>query len=183
MVAAVLLAAGDGSRFAGSVPKLRAELRGRPLLTHALDAVLASGFDVIVVTGAVDVDDLLPDSVTVVHNPHWAEGQATSVRAGIVVADAAGHDAVVVGLGDQPFVTADAWRAVGQADAAIAVATYAGERGNPVRLRSDVWRLLPTVGDAVGRSLMASRPELVRPIRCAGNAADIDTMEDLQQWI
>ena len=183
MVAAVLLAAGGGSRFAGDTHKLLADLRGRPVLAHAADAAVASGLDVFVVTGAVDVADVLPRSVTVVHNPHWSDGQAVSVRAGIAVADAAGHDAVVVGLGDQPFVIAEAWRAVAAADAAIAVATYDGRRGHPVKLSSQVWSQLPPSGDEVGRAVMAGRPELVTEIRCEGDPADIDTLEDLRQWI
>ncbi len=182
MVAAVLLAAGAGSRFAGETHKLRADLRGRPVLAHALDAVRGSGLDVVVVTGAVDVDDLLPADVTVVHNPQWSEGQATSVRAGIVAADALGHDAVVVGLGDQPFVTAETWRAVAAADGAVVVPVHDGRRGNPVKLDRAVWPLLPPVGDAVGRAVMAGRPDLVREIRCDGDSADIDTLEDLHRW-
>lgn len=182
VVAAVLLAAGGGTRFEGTEHKLLADLEGRPLVTHSLDAVLASGLEVFVVTGAVDLGDLLPPTVTVVHNPHWRDGQAVSVRAGIAVADAAGHDAVVVGLADQPFVTAQAWRAVADADAPIAVATYDGVRGNPVKLRSEVWPLLPPFGDQVGRAVMSSRPELVSEIRCDGDATDIDTLEDLHRW-
>lgn len=182
MVAAVLLAAGAGSRFEGPTPKLLAPLDGRPLLTHAIDAATASGLPVYVVTGALDVDHLVPPAATVVHNPHWSDGQAVSVRAGITVAEADGHNAVVVGLGDQPFVTADAWRAVAQADGEIVVATYDGRRGNPVKLAATVWDLLPPVGDEVGRALMRSRPSLVREIPCAGSAADIDTLEDLRRW-
>ena len=182
MVAAILLAAGEGSRFEGSEHKLRSPLRGRPVLGYALDAVTASGLDVFVVTGAVDVEDLLPPTVTVVHNPHWREGQAVSVRAGIAAASAAGHDAIVVGLGDQPFVTAAAWRAVAAASSPVAVATYDGVRGHPVRLGSEVWAMLPPSGDEVGRALMRSRPELVTEIRCDGDATDIDTLEDLHRW-
>lgn len=182
MVAAVLLAAGGGTRFVGDTHKLLAEVQGRAVLSHALDAVLASGLDTYVVTGAVDIDHLLPASVTVVHNPHWADGQAVSVRAGIAAAGADGHDAVVIGLADQPFVTASAWRAVADADAPIAVATYDGTRGNPVRLGEQVWSLLPAFGDEVGRAVMRSRPELVTEIRCGGDPADIDTLEDLRRW-
>jgi molybdenum cofactor cytidylyltransferase len=182
VVAAVLLAAGGGSRFEGPTHKLLAPLRGRPVLVHAVDAVVASGLDVHVVTGAVELADLLPEEVTVVHNPHWSEGQAVSVRAGIASAESAGHDAVVVGLGDQPFVGPEAWRAVAASPSPIAVATYGGGRGNPVRLSSEVWRLLPPFGDEVGRALMRSRPELVTEIRCDGEATDIDTLEDLRRW-
>lgn len=182
MTAAILLAAGRGSRFEGDTPKLLAPLRGRTVLEHALDAVRGSGLPVYVVIGAIDVDHILPDDVTVVHNEAWADGQAVSVRAGITAADADGHDAVVVGLGDQPFVTDEAWRAVASADAPIAVATYDGRRGNPVKLCRPTWDLLPPFGDEVGRAVMTDRPDLVRPVPCNGDASDIDTLEDLHRW-
>ncbi len=182
MVAAVLLAAGSGSRFEGETHKLLAPLGDGTVFSHALAAVCASGFDVYVVTGAVDVTDLVGPDVRVVHNAAWADGQATSVHAGIAAARADGHDAVVVGLADQPFISGEAWRRVGGSDAQIAVATYDGRRGNPVRLAASVWDLLPTSGDEVGRALMRSRPDLVRPIPCAGDASDIDTLEDLHRW-
>lgn len=185
MVLAVLLAAGGGSRFRGDTHKLLAPLRGRPLLSHALDAVVASGLEVVVITGAVDVTDLVPDGVDVVPNEDWALGQASSVQVGIGVARRRGHDAVVVGLGDQPFLTASAWRAVAEADGPVVVATYDGRRGHPVRLAAEVWDLLPTSGDEVGRALMRGRPELVREIRCDDRDArdtDIDTVEDLRRW-
>lgn len=182
VVAAVVLAAGAGSRFAGDTHKLLADLRGRPVLAHALEAVVASGLDVFVVAGAVDVSAIAPAEVTVVDNPRWAEGQAVSLRAGIAAAAAEGHDAVVVGLGDQPFVTAGAWRKVAASTSPLAVATYAGRRGHPVRLGADVWDLLPVEGDEVGRAVMRSRPELVVEIPCDGTATDIDTVEDLRRW-
>lgn len=180
--AAVLLAAGAGSRFDGPAHKLRALLDGRPVLSWALDAVLAAGLDeVIVVTGAVDVDDLLPPGVRVVRNARWADGQATSVRAGVEAAAAAGHDAVVVGLGDQPFVSSEAWSAVARTVATpIAVATYAGRRRNPVRLGAAVWPLLPVDGDEGARSVIRLRPDLVTEVPCSGDPADIDTSDDLR---
>src|SRR5699024_1176180 len=96
-------------------------------------------------TGAVDITDLLEGRpVTPVANERWAEGIATSVRAGAAAAQSAGHEAIVIGLADQPGVTTEAWRAVAAADATpIAVATYDGRRGNPVRLAKEVWSLLP----------------------------------------
>jgi CTP:molybdopterin cytidylyltransferase MocA len=179
--AAVLLAAGGGTRFHADGHKLVTVLRGRPVYQHALAAARAAGLDeVVVIVGAVALE--LPDDVTVVRNERWAEGQATSVRAAVQHAAAAGHDAVVVGLADQPFIEPDAWRTVAATDGAVVVATYDGRRGNPVRLHRDVWPLLAASGDEGARALMRSRPDLVREVACPGDPADIDTVEDLQRW-
>jgi CTP:molybdopterin cytidylyltransferase MocA len=176
--AAVVLAAGGGSRFAGGAHKLLVDFRGRPLVAWALEA--ASVLDeLIVVTGAVDLP--LPAHAHEVRNARWEEGQATSLAAGIAAAH--GHDAVVVGLGDQPLIPAEAWRLVAAAvQSPIAVATYAGKRRNPVRLAAAVWPLLPTEGDAGARELIRNRPDLVAEVVCPGEPADVDTQEDLATW-
>lgn len=181
--AAILLAAGSGSRFEGAGHKLLADLRGRPVVAWSLEAVITAGFnEVFVVTGAVDLGSLLPAGVTVVHAERWADGQALTLRAGVDAADRAGHAAVVVGLGDQPFVPASAWRTVGAARGAIVTATFDGERRPPVKLERSVWHLLPTEGDAGARDVIRSRPDLVSEVPCSGTAADIDTTEDLARW-
>jgi CTP:molybdopterin cytidylyltransferase MocA len=180
--AAVVLAAGGGSRFSGETHKLLARLGDRTVVEHALGAALAAGLDATyVVVGAVE----LPETglATVIRNDRWAEGQATSLLAAIEAAGSAGHDAVVVGLGDQPFVSAEAWGAVAAATSTpIATATFDGARRPPVRLASDVWSLLPTSGDEGARALMRERPDLVSEVPCPGTPADIDTVEDLHRW-
>jgi molybdenum cofactor cytidylyltransferase len=88
-------------------------------------------------------------------------------------------------LADQPFVTADAWRAVTDADpdCRVVVATYDGRPGpHPVRLHRDVWPLLPTEGDEGARSLLEQHPEWRCRVPCLGSADDIDTVEDLARW-
>lgn len=182
-IAAVLLAAGAGSRFDGGEHKLLADLRGRPVIAWALEAVVEAGFnEVFVVTGAVDLSDHLPPGVTAVPAPRWAEGQALTIQAGVAAADQAGHDSVVVGLGDQPFVPASAWRAVGASRGPIVTATFDGDPRPPVKLERSVWDLLPTEGDAGARELVRARPDLVSEVPCSGTAADIDTTEDLARW-
>ena len=176
--AAVVLAAGGASRFEGD-HKLLTPFRGRPLVEWAIGAA-GTLDELIVVTGAVDVS--VPSTACQVRNASWHLGIATSLQAAIVVAEQRGHDAVVVGLGDQPMVPAEAWRAVAASTSPIAVATYDGRRGNPVRLAAEVWPLLPTTGDEGARVLMRERPELVAEVACAGDPADVDTREDLARW-
>ncbi|MGH2685556.1 MAG: nucleotidyltransferase family protein [Actinomycetota bacterium] len=181
--AAVVLAAGGGSRFVGATHKLLADFRGRPLVVWAVEAAAAAGLDdTAVVTGGVRLDGLVPEGVELVANQRWADGQATSLQAALAWADERRHDAVVVGLGDQPLVPAAAWTAVAASDAPIAVATYEGKRRLPVRLHRDVWPLLPTEGDEGARVLMRRRPELVSEVPCPGDPADVDTVEDLRRW-
>ena len=182
---AVLLAAGGGSRFTGATHKLLADLDGVPVFRRSLDHLLGAGFeDVVVVTGAVDLDITEP-AVTVVHNPNWSEGQAGSLQLAVGAAIGFGSEFVVVGLADQPFVPASAWRAIAAADssAPIVVATYNGVRGpNPVRLHRSVWPHLPTEGDEGARPVMRLHPEWIDEVPCLGSAADIDTLEDLGSW-
>lgn len=185
---AILLAAGAGSRFLGSEHKLLVTLPqsgGASIFEMSLQQVLGAGFaHIVVVTGAANIPPtkLAHPNVTVVHNNRWADGQSGSVVMGIHEAQRLKASAVVIGLADQPFVTAEAWRRVANATTPIAVATYFGRNGNPVRLHESIWPLLPNSGDSGARDLIRLRPELVSQVDCPGSAADIDTQEDLAQW-
>ncbi|MDZ7732058.1 MAG: NTP transferase domain-containing protein [Acidimicrobiia bacterium] len=144
---------------------------------------LDAGFEeTVVVQGAVDLAGVLPEGTTLIENHAWADGQATSLRVGVDHARRVGHDAVVVGLGDQPMVPAEAWRLVGAAEAPIAVASFGGRHRPPTRLAPETWDALPARGDEGARALMRLRPELVVAVPCPGEPADIDTVEDLRRW-
>jgi CTP:molybdopterin cytidylyltransferase MocA len=189
--AVVVLAAGTGSRFRGPTHKLSSRLPAtgtdpaetvvERAVRHALDADIGP---VIVVVGATDhpLGDDLGGRVTIRRNAAWAKGQATSLQAGVDQARTGGHDAIVVGLADQPGIEPASWRLVADAAGPIAVATYDGRRGNPVLLDAEIWPLLPTTGDEGARALMRVRPELVVAVPCSGSPADIDTEEDLRRW-
>lgn len=181
--AAVVLAAGAGSRFGGPGHKLAADLHGTTVSGHAVRSALAAGLgEVVVVVGSrPDLD--LPTGVTALVNDAWRDGQGSSLRCALDWAGPRGFDAVVVGLGDQPGLDPVAWRRVAAATATpLAVATYDGRRGHPVRLGRATWALLDERRDRGARDLLAGHPDWVTEVACPGDPGDIDTVADLDGW-
>jgi CTP:molybdopterin cytidylyltransferase MocA len=191
-VAAVILAAGAGTRFGG--PKLRAELDGRPLVGHVVDAAVRAKLDPIVVVegpdGALDDVDLGP--ARRVRNPTPADGLSGSVRIGLraLDADAAAPtvDAAVILPADQPRVRAQAIEALIAAAAAhpgvpFVVARHADDANpNPVLARRSVWRLADELaGDRGFGPILATHPELILDVPVAGSNPDVDTTADLER--
>lgn len=184
-VAGLVLAAGSGSRYGG--PKALVVYEGTRLVDRASRLLVTGGCDpVVVVSGAVPLT--VPGAI-VVHNPGWASGMGSSLRAGLRALSWSAADAVVVALVDQPWVGAEAvvrlraaWTASGGA-LSVAVATYDGRRGNPVLLARSVWPEVAALagGDTGARPFMTAHPELVTPVDCTGTGtpADIDTPADL----
>jgi molybdenum cofactor cytidylyltransferase len=191
LIAGVVLAAGGASRF-GS-PKQLADLEGRPLLQHAVDAVLAvpAVDPVVVVLGAeaARVREAVAfgadRAARPVVCPDWAEGMAASLRCGV---EAVGDvDWVIVTLGDQPRVTAQVIAAVVDAAASAprgvdAVrATYDGVPGHPVALSRE---MLPGVaklrGDVGARELLGSASVRTFEAGRLCDPVDVDTPEELE---
>jgi molybdenum cofactor cytidylyltransferase len=170
----------------GGPNKLLAEIGGRPLLRMVVEAALASrARPVLVVTGhqRERVEAALAGlPVSFVHNPDYAEGLGTSLKAGIAALPAE-VDGAVVCLGDMPQVDAALIDSlIGALDpdkgALVAVPTLDGKRGNPV-----VWSrrffpdLMAVEGDVGARHLIGRYGEAVVEVPVSGAAAltDIDT--------
>lgn len=186
VVALVVLAAGAGERFGGDVPKPLVALGGRPLVTHAVDAALASRLGPVVVVVGREADAVarvLPEEVEVVVNERWRAGIATSLQAALRSLGPRGLGAVAVGLGDQPCVGPEAYVRLSAAyddGAALAVATYGGVRGNPVLVAAELWAEALTLdGDEGARALMRRHPVVEVPCDGTGEPTDVDTPEDL----
>ena len=120
------------------------------------------------------------------HNPDFASGLASTLRAGLL-AIGRDCDAVVVLLGDMPHVRAgDVRRLVAVFEhcgrRTICVPEHEGRRGNPVLWpASELDALLALTGDIGGRELLRAREaELVRvPIDHPGVLLDVDTQSEL----
>lgn len=188
-IAAVILAAGLSSRMAGG-NKLLADLAGKPVLRHTIENVLASrAGPVIVVTGhqAGDVAELIQGlPVTVCFNPHFADGMATSLAAG-VAALPDDVDGALIFLGDMPLIRGDLINAVidgfGQGDGkTIVVPVHASRRGHPVLWGRDHFADLEALqGDQGARQLLAAHAGEIAEFDAGSEAifADADTPEAL----
>jgi CTP:molybdopterin cytidylyltransferase MocA len=178
MIATVLLAAGQASRF-GS-PKLLAEWWGRPLVEHALDVAPDDGPRVAVVgRETVRLRPLLAaHGFAAVVNPRPSRGLAASLRLGLEVLPAEVEAALIL-LGDAPVVPPAAIERVLAAyrrENRAVGASYDGRRGHPVLLPRADWERLPKTGERAGAAL-----DIV-PVECgdlAEGAADVDTPDDL----
>jgi molybdenum cofactor cytidylyltransferase len=183
-VAAIVLAAGQSRRM-GQDNKLLAPVDGRPMVAHVVDAMLASrGSPVIVVTGheADRVRAALADRpVQWCHNPDYAEGLSTSLRAGLEALPEV--EGVLVALGDMPRIKAAQIDRLIAAfhpteGSAICVPTVRGKRGNPVLFAT---RFLPEMrqvsGDVGARHLIGAHADEVVEIEMDDDAPllDIDT--------
>jgi molybdenum cofactor cytidylyltransferase len=190
-VAVILLAAGLSRRM-GERNKLLIQIEGEPLVRRTAKAYLTAGVEVRAVLGheAEQVRAVLTDlPLTFVENPHFAEGQPSSVRAGLESLTG-GHDAILVGLADQAALTSvdicDLVAAFGKSDREHILIPYCrGERGNPVVFPSKIVADIRAAGSSADcRKFIDSNPHLTRHYETANGhfVIDIDTPEDLRAF-
>lgn len=187
-VVALVLAAGGSSRL-GS-PKQLVPWKGRPMLEWVVAEVSAWPVDrVCVVLGAraaevleaVDFGD-----ATVLENPGWEEGVASSLRIGLDYIGRDPHvDRVIVALGDQPRIPAEVpgelLAAMDRSGRPAAVPKYRFQPGNPVVLHRSLWPgLMALEGDAGASRLLRAHPDRVEEVWFDHLAPrDIDTPADV----
>jgi molybdenum cofactor cytidylyltransferase len=187
VISAIVLAAGAGTRFGGT--KQLTEVRGKPMVQHAVDAATAGGADEVVVVLGHDADAVravlrLPSAGRWVVNHAYTSGMASSLAAGLAHTDPASEGAVVL-LADQPGITAqhvrsllDAFRARRSSIVRLAFRSGPG----PALLARDMWREVQSLeGDVGARDLIARYPQLVENVDVGGDApVDVDAPEDLE---
>ncbi len=191
-VAAILLAAGRSTRFAGGA-KLLAPFAGKPLARWTADAARASrARPVIAVTGPrrAEIEAAIgSESVRFVDNPHYAEGLASSLRAGVAALPEHVAGALIC-LADMPRVSAPLLDALIRAFETAPPGTGAvapiheGRPGNPALIGRAFFPLVSQLsGDEGARRLLraAGAPVLFLPVDDPGVLYDVDTATDLER--
>lgn len=188
MISAIVLAAGAGTRFGGT--KQIAEVRGKPLVQHAIDAATGAGVDEVIVVLGHDAERVrstlrLPQAGRWVVNPAHSTGMASSLAVGLEHADPASEAAVVL-MGDQPGVTAHHVRALVDAFGArrrpiVRLAFRTGP--GPSLIARELWGEVSSLEGEVGaRALIGTRPELVEEVDVGGDMPqDVDAPGDVER--
>jgi molybdenum cofactor cytidylyltransferase len=191
--AALVLAAGRGSRFGGG--KLLAPYGSGVLLDGALAAALAAPADAVILVSGFDADRVAAAArafadrtgaggrLSLVHAAGHAQGLSASLRAGLeaVPPEAEG---VFVFLADMPSVPPTlAGRLAETIGARLAAApAFEGRRGHPVLLRRALFpRLAALEGDRGAGAVLAGLGEDLALVETddPGVVFDVDTPGDL----
>lgn len=174
-------------------PKALLYVEGQTFLGRTLQVLEAGGVDdIAIVTGAHD-DEIrlacagleLAAGVQIVANPQFAQGQLSSIRAGLDALAPHHAGAVVVALIDHPFVRATTIASLVAAfhvsRAPVVRPSFDGRHGHPVLFSAEVFdalRSAPLEGGA--RTVVHASAERVQtvPVDDPGVVLDIDTPED-----
>lgn len=185
-VVGTLLAAGQGERF-GDGNKLLQEVEGEPIVVRAARTLTESPVESSLAVLGHEAERVgvalqgLPLQTTV--NTQFKRGQATSVVRAVSWAERQEADALVIALGDMPWIHVQTYEALidGWSDGHdVVVPTFDGERGNPVIFDASLFGELGTVaGDSGGRQLFAEHDVHRLTVDDEGVTQDIDRREDL----
>jgi molybdenum cofactor cytidylyltransferase len=194
MLSAIILAAGMSTRMGQN--KLLLSFKGKPLIAHAVDTLLASEVDEIVVVLGHEAEkirgQLQGKQVRLVQNPDYRDGLSTSVRVG-VRAVSPQVEGIMIYLADQPLLEpADlnyiikAFALAKQVNRSIVVPLFHGQRGNPVILNSSYREaILELVGDVGCKRLIKRYPDKVFGVEMETDhvVCDVDNIDDYEEVV
>lgn len=158
-----ILGAGRSSRYGSD--KLVQPCAGKPLGRWALDCALQMGAPIVWIAGEHE-PIFITDSCPIAHNPHAAQGLATSVAFAASIAEAQRADALLIMLADMPLVTPALLARLIAAGAPAAFAQTDDRPGVPALIPSTAFAALqglkgdrgagPVLSNLAGLSLIPS---------------------------
>ena len=191
MIRAIVLAAGASSRMGQAKAALPLGTTGDTVLARVVRTLLTAGLPSVTVVAGAHIDAVraampaFEPRAHVVEHLGWAQGQLSSLLAGLAAVDDPQLEAVLVTLVDVPLVRPDsvaaivhAWR---QTRAPIVRPVDGQRHGHPVVFDRIVFDDLRHADQQVGAKAVfathASR-RLDVPIKDAGAFVDMDTPDD-----
>jgi molybdenum cofactor cytidylyltransferase len=189
-VGAIILAAGDSSRF-GQAKQLLS-FQGESLVRRAVRTAIEAGCACVTVVVGDARDrietELRETPAVIVENPEWQRGLGTSIRCGLrhLLSLRPEIDAVVLLACDQPFADASVITSlIAQRENShkpIVACSYANTLGIPALFdRACFESLLALPDDSGAKALIESRSADVAQIEFEKGAIDIDTPADFER--
>jgi molybdenum cofactor cytidylyltransferase len=184
MTGIIILAAGESKRL--GQPKQNLLFRGKTLLQHAIDtALITECRPVVVILGAnADQISILPHpEITVLQNPDWQEGMASSIRLAVDELINRQADGVIIMLCDQPFVDSGLLSLLLQtklhSGKPIAACHYNDTVGVPVLFGKALFGELSLLtGHEGAKKILARYPNDIAAVNFEKGSVDIDTLAD-----
>jgi molybdenum cofactor cytidylyltransferase len=194
MIRAVVLAAGASSRMGQAKAALPLGTSGDTVVGRVVRTLLAAGLPSVTVVAGAHIDAVraampaFEPRASVVEHLGWAQGQLSSLLAGLASVDDPQLEAVLVTLVDVPLVRPESVAAIVHAwrdTRAPIVRPVNGERhGHPVVFDRAVFDDLRRADPAVGAKAVFATHALRRldvPIDDDGAFVDIDTPEEYRK--
>jgi len=188
--AIVILAAGHSSRFEGC--KVLAPVAGKPMLQWAIEkARSCAGKHIYAVTGgwqddiAKAMDQGIVDKIATIDSRDWHKGLGHSIAAAVEQLTGK-YQSLLILAADQIAIThGDLEALLNQSDGEhIVAAHYDGQPGIPAIFPESFFSDLAELsGDRGAKKILMSHPDAVVHVQCPNAAIDIDTRENLQNWL
>ena len=174
-------------------PKLLLPLGGSSILERAIDNMLNSRVDEVIVVIGDNAEEMIKRignrPVKVAINSAYQQGMSTSIARGLSLVDDQAQ-AIILALADQPFIDSETVNTLIDTflshDKGIVYPVYQGKRGHPIvfsiEYAAELLRLKDDIG---GREIIERYPDdiLEVPVASEGINMDIDTPENYQDYI
>jgi molybdenum cofactor cytidylyltransferase len=179
-IGAIVLAAGESKRL--GQPKQLVRFRGKSLVENAYETAAAVCSHVAVVLGANAelVRPAVPPGAIIILNERWAEGMASSIRAGLEAIESKSN-VVVLMTCDQPLVTPDLLSRL-LSTPGMTAAEYEGTLGIPAMFSRMYFPLLHALQGTEGakKALLKFERDVTR-FPAPEAAFDVDTPADVER--
>lgn len=188
----ILLAAGGSKRMGR--PKQLLRIEGQTVIRRAAETALASMCSPIVMVLGADISEIQPQlqglPIQIVENPQWRHGMAFTIHVGleVLLRSQPNIEAVILMLCDQPLLTAEVLNQLVEARAKteclLAASVYDNTLGVPALFHNSVFpELLALQGDEGARRILSRHSQKVARLPFPGGEIDLDTTEDLENYL
>ena len=186
MISTILLAAGQSKRM-NTENKLVKKIKGIPLIKCALNNILKSSVnEIVIVLGYQSeiIEKLIDknDKIKFVFNSNFETGMASSIRKGVENLSKK-TDAFFISLGDMPSINYDTYDQLIECkkNQKIIVPMFKGQKGNPVLFPKSFEKIMLSIqGDCGAKKILENNKKQVLNIEIndPGIIKDIDVLDD-----